>query len=70
MPTAPHLIFPLFTLPFWLTLRRMSLTDQMVQLARQAKSASRQLAILPTADKNRCLGAMADALEQNASAIK
>ena len=42
----------------------------MTRLARQAKAASRQLAQLTTAEKNTCLFAMADALEQNAAAIK
>jgi len=41
----------------------------MVQLAQQAKAASRALAQLTTAEKNDCLAAMADALEANASAI-
>jgi glutamate-5-semialdehyde dehydrogenase len=41
----------------------------MVQLAQQAKAASRALAQLTTAEKNDCLRAMADALERNASAI-
>jgi len=48
----------------------MILTEQMTQLARQAKSASRELAKLTTAEKNACLFAMATALEQNAAAIK
>src|ERR1035437_10222103 len=48
----------------------MNLTDQMTQLAKQAKVASRQLAQLTTAEKNACLLAMATALEQNAAAIK
>jgi len=48
----------------------MTLTEQMTQLARQAKSASRALARLATAEKNSCLLAMADALEQNTQAIK
>ena len=48
----------------------MNLNEQMTQLARQAKAASRQLALLTTAEKNACLLAMADALEQNADAIK
>jgi glutamate-5-semialdehyde dehydrogenase len=48
----------------------MNLTDQMTQLAKQAKVASRQLAQLTTAEKNACLLAMATALEQNASAIQ
>lgn len=43
----------------------MSLTEQMTQLARQAKVASRQLAKLTTADKNACLIAMAKAIEEN-----
>ena len=48
----------------------MTLTEQMTQLAKQAKAASRELARLTTAEKNACLLAMADALEQNAAAIK
>jgi glutamate-5-semialdehyde dehydrogenase len=48
----------------------VNLTEQMTQLARQAKSASRDLARLPAAEKNACLLAMAAALEQNAAVIK
>jgi len=48
----------------------MNLTEQMTQLAKQAKVASRELARLTTAEKNACLLAMATALEQNAEAIK
>jgi glutamate-5-semialdehyde dehydrogenase len=48
----------------------MNLNEQMTQLARQAKAASRELAQLTTAEKNSCLLAMADALEKNSSAIK
>jgi glutamate-5-semialdehyde dehydrogenase len=48
----------------------MMLLEQMTQLARQAKAASRELAKLSTADKNRCLLAMAEALEKNADKIK
>lgn len=48
----------------------MTLRDQMNQLARQAKSASRQLSRLTTAEKNSCLLAMASALETNRSEIK
>ena len=48
----------------------MTLTEQMTQLAKQAKAASRELSRLTTAGKNACLLAMADALEQNAAAIK
>jgi glutamate-5-semialdehyde dehydrogenase len=48
----------------------MNLTEQMTQLAQQAKAASRELAKLTTAEKNARLLAMATALEQNATAIK
>lgn len=48
----------------------MTLLEQMTQLARQAKAASRELAKLTTAEKNAILLAMADALETNAAAIK
>jgi glutamate-5-semialdehyde dehydrogenase len=48
----------------------VNLTEQMTQLARQAKAASRELARLTTAKKNACLLAMASALEQKASALK
>jgi glutamate-5-semialdehyde dehydrogenase len=51
-------------------LNLMTLTDQMIQLAQQAKSASRALAKLTTAEKNACLLTMATALEQKADAIK
>src|SRR5205807_1773602 len=43
----------------------MTLTERMRRLAGQAKAASRELARLTTAEKNDCLLAMADALEQN-----
>lgn len=42
----------------------------MLSLAKQAKGASRTLANLSTADKNRCLLAMADALEGQKDAIR
>src|ERR1035437_1794063 len=48
----------------------MTLTEQMTQLAKQAKAASRELSRLATAGKNSCLLAMAEALEQNSAAIK
>ncbi len=48
----------------------MTLTEQMSQLAQQAKAASRELSRLSTADKNACLLAMADALERSGAAIK
>ena len=48
----------------------MTLNEQMTQLARQAKAASRQLANLTTAHKNACLLAMAEALERSATVIK
>jgi glutamate-5-semialdehyde dehydrogenase len=48
----------------------MTLKDQMAQLAKQAKAASRELTRLTTSEKNECLIAMADALEQNRDDIK
>jgi len=48
----------------------MTLTEQMTLLARQARAASRELARLSTAEKNFCLLAMADALEQNKASIQ
>jgi glutamate-5-semialdehyde dehydrogenase len=48
----------------------MQLREQMTELARAAKVASRALSCLSTADKNKCLLAMADALEKNAEHIK
>jgi glutamate-5-semialdehyde dehydrogenase len=48
----------------------MTLTEQMTALAREARAASRELARLTTEEKNRCLLAMADALEKNADVIK
>ena len=44
--------------------------EQMTLLAKQAKVASRELAKLTTAEKNACLGTMADALEHEAAALK
>jgi glutamate-5-semialdehyde dehydrogenase len=48
----------------------MSLTEEMTALAKRARLASRRLASLSTADKNKCLLAMADAIELNAPAIQ
>jgi glutamate-5-semialdehyde dehydrogenase len=48
----------------------MTLNEQMTQLARQARAASRELARLTTGEKNTCLLAMATALEQHSGAIK
>jgi glutamate-5-semialdehyde dehydrogenase len=48
----------------------MTLHEQMTQLAKNAKAASRELAKLSTREKNDCLLAMADALERNAEKIK
>ncbi|MBL9135885.1 MAG: glutamate-5-semialdehyde dehydrogenase [Verrucomicrobiales bacterium] len=47
----------------------MSLSDQMRSLAAEAKCASRAVAQMSTADKNRALLAMADALEQATPAL-
>lgn len=48
----------------------MSVPDLMRQMAAQAKGASRQLSRLSTKEKNRCLLAMADALETRAAELK
>jgi glutamate-5-semialdehyde dehydrogenase len=48
----------------------MSLLDEMTLLGTQAKAASRELAQLTTEEKNRCLIAMADALEAGRDAIR
>ena len=48
----------------------MSLTEEMTALAKRARLASRRLASLSTADKNKCLLAMADAIELNTPAIQ
>jgi glutamate-5-semialdehyde dehydrogenase len=48
----------------------MTLNEQMTQLARQARAASRELAKLTTAEKNACLLAMSAALEKSAGALK
>ena len=42
----------------------------MTELARRSKTASRDLALFSTAEKNACLHAMADALERHGQAIK
>jgi len=42
----------------------------MTQLAKQAKAAARELARLTAAEKNECLLAMAEALEQNRDDIR
>ena len=48
----------------------MTLREQMMELGRQARAASRALARLSTAEKNQCLLAMARALESNVGAIR
>ena len=47
-----------------------SLSEQMTELARRAKAASRQLATLTPAEKNACLNAMAAALEAERREIR
>jgi glutamate-5-semialdehyde dehydrogenase len=47
-----------------------TLREQMNELGRQAKAASRELAKLTTAEKNACLLAMAKALERESPSIK
>ncbi|MGA2684387.1 MAG: glutamate-5-semialdehyde dehydrogenase [Verrucomicrobiota bacterium] len=48
----------------------MTLNEQMTQLAKQARAASRELAKLTPREKNDCLLAMADALGKNSDALK
>ena len=48
----------------------MTLAEQMMQLARQARAASRELARLTAPEKNECLLAMADALDQSRDDIR
>jgi glutamate-5-semialdehyde dehydrogenase len=48
----------------------MTLSEQMAELAKRAKAASRELSRLTTAEKNACLNAMAATLEGESSAIK
>lgn len=48
----------------------MTLQDQMTRLAQQAKRAARELAKLSPDEKNTCLRAMADALEQHRAALQ
>src|SRR5438477_6225931 len=48
----------------------MTLEEQMTQLAKQARGAARELARFTTSEKNDCLLAMADALEQNRDDLK
>src|SRR5438445_466448 len=48
----------------------MTLLEQMTELAKAAKGAARELALLSTEAKNACLLAMAGALENEAPAIK
>jgi glutamate-5-semialdehyde dehydrogenase len=47
----------------------MNLNEQMTQLAKNAKAASRELAKLSTREKNSCLLAMADALEKKSDSL-
>ena len=48
----------------------MSLKEQMTEIGRRAKAASRLLVRLSKNDRNRCLEAMADALESKAAELK
>ena len=48
----------------------VNVLEQMTQLAKQAKVASRELAKLTTAEKNACLLAMAEALEEKAEGLE
>ena len=48
----------------------MSLIEDMTELARRARLASRRLASVSADDKNNCLLAMADSIEANAQFIR
>lgn len=48
----------------------MTLTEQMTLIGKQARAASRELSRLSTAEKNRCLLAMADGLEARAQSLQ
>ena len=48
----------------------MSLKEEMTDLAKDAHSASRRLSSLSSDDKNKCLLAMADAIEANMPAVQ
>ena len=48
----------------------MSLKEEMTDLAKDARSASRRLSSLSSDDKNKCLLAMADAIEANMPAVQ
>jgi len=62
--------FPTFNFGALAYFNRVTLREQMSELARQAKAASRELARLSAPDKSACLLAMAAALEQSGAAIK
>lgn len=47
----------------------MTLLEQMTELARQAKTAARELARLTAAEKNSCLLAMAGTLDAASAAL-
>jgi glutamate-5-semialdehyde dehydrogenase len=65
-----HYPFPAFHWPVLAYCKAMTLTEQMRQLGKQAKAASRDLGLLTAQEKNSCLLAMAQALEQNAPALQ
>ncbi len=52
------------------SLPRMRLKEQMIGLAKRARLASRRLTAMSEQDKNKCLLAMADAIEANAEVIQ
>src|SRR5438045_2809904 len=55
---------------FFVCLGGMGLAEEMKEVARRAKEASRGVALLSTAEKNACLEAMASRLEAEAPAIE
>ncbi|MGA1237584.1 MAG: glutamate-5-semialdehyde dehydrogenase [Limisphaerales bacterium] len=66
--SKPQFSFP--CTPATTILHPMTVAEQMLQLATQAKTASHQLALLSTQDKNHCLEAMAKAILNHSSQLQ
>jgi glutamate-5-semialdehyde dehydrogenase len=65
-----RVLFPPFNFAVLAYSSGVTLNEQMTQLAKGAKAASRELAKLSTADKDASLHAMAEALQQHSAAIQ
>ena len=70
MRTAVLVVIPLSRGPKCPNLSSMTVLDDMLRLGKQAKEASRRLALVSAADKNMALLAMADALEAASTELK